>query len=128
MVYFGKEEKKDEKVGDGKIKDPSDEDEKYKEQSVSESVIQDGPSDMKSLDRWSIIFRDDPLPCTSKWFFSFSSQFSSAFSLCMQTKTGVKMKETTYRDLLHKIVRFETYLPVGTLINEFLLINVPTNR
>ena len=33
----------------------------------------DLPSDMKSLDRWSIILRDFLLPCT--WFLSFSSQF-----------------------------------------------------
>ena len=53
-------------------------------------------SDTEFVLRHSSIFRTFILPCM--WFLSFSSQFSSAFSLCTQMKTGLKMKGTTYRE------------------------------
>ena len=56
----------------------------------------DRQTDIRSLYRWSIIFRDSLPPCM--WLLSFSSQFLSAFSLCMQTKTGLEMKVTIYRE------------------------------
>ena len=44
--------------------------------------------DIEFVLRNSSIFRDFLLPCM--WLFSFSSQFSSACTVKMQTKTGLK--------------------------------------
>ena len=49
------------------------------------------PSDMKSLDHWSSIFRYFLLPCM--WILSFSSQFLSVCTVKMQTKAGLRRKE-----------------------------------
>ena len=54
------------------------------------------PPDIEFVLRNSSIFRSFLLPCM--WFHAFSSQFSSAFSLCIQMKTGLKMHGTTYRE------------------------------
>ena len=43
-------------------------------------------ADMKSLDRWSITFREFFLPCM--WLLSSSSQFSYACTVKRQTKAG----------------------------------------